>query len=891
VNASRAAILSLLLLPLVWLWPSVFGGRTFVPYDTAQFPPFSLTATQAQMAMARDGANYDVTEVPVWFLPELELARDELRAGRLPTWNPHARGGAPLHAHGLIGLCYPINWVALTAGEPASRLALVAWLNLALGGLLAFGCLRALGLQVLAAWFGAMLFQLSAPMAVNAFFWMRLASFVWLPGVLWGVLAVARAERLRAGPLAGLAVAFAMTWLAGFPPFAITTSVLGVGFAAWLVLDRARAGFAAARPVALRLALGIGLGAMLAMPQLLPSAKFFADSARQTNPEIAEIAHNAFESYGLLGWLMPDVFSHPSAQREAPYGPQNVLALLWTTRTADGKPALPNFNYTEYALFVGTLGFLLAIVGALVGRGAHRRFAITAWLLCLGLALFVPGVHLLFHLPAIQNVAPMRWLAPATFSIAWLAGLGLERLRASQLALPVVLASATGAATALCAALQNNWAANLTAFPQQAVDALAAKYGVTQQDVVNHVGAPEGINRFHHAAVRLIAALRHAMLCFGAASAWFVLFAWLRTPRSRVVLIGVGAALTIVQLAANGGSVTRGTLRANAPDTPIHAFLRERAAATAASGGFMIARGAVNDEAPAQLPPGQLMVPGIRDLQFYTHFDGRSLQPMQHLLGSHLGTVHAAKGYLAIALPHTLLPPRLATDASVKKDHATAHPFEHPLLDLLGVRYVLSLGADPDGPGPQPLGPLPHTGPVVTIPNGPPGFFVQERTTALPRAFAIDRVQPAATDDDVVRALLAADFAPGRVAHALASDLPADLPPAPQPDAPRRTVVFTTDLPTHVELDVGAGAQPWLLLTDTFLAGWQATIDGTPTEIVRADHAFRAVRLPQAACRVTFTYTAPGLAAGLWLAFLATVALVVSAFATRRGTATPSGSS
>ena len=30
------------------------------------------------------------------FLPELELARDELRAGRLPTWNAHARGGAPL---------------------------------------------------------------------------------------------------------------------------------------------------------------------------------------------------------------------------------------------------------------------------------------------------------------------------------------------------------------------------------------------------------------------------------------------------------------------------------------------------------------------------------------------------------------------------------------------------------------------------------------------------------------------------------------------------------------------------------------------------------------------------------------------------------------------------
>ena len=63
----------------------------------------------AELAAARDGGNLDVTEVPVWFLPELALARDELRAGRAPSWNPHARAGAPLHAHGLIGLCYPPN--------------------------------------------------------------------------------------------------------------------------------------------------------------------------------------------------------------------------------------------------------------------------------------------------------------------------------------------------------------------------------------------------------------------------------------------------------------------------------------------------------------------------------------------------------------------------------------------------------------------------------------------------------------------------------------------------------------------------------------------------------------------------------------------------------------
>ena len=66
MNAHRAAIVSLLLAPLLWLWPSVIGGRTFVPYDLAQFPPVSLTSTAEQLAAARDGANFDVTEPPVW---------------------------------------------------------------------------------------------------------------------------------------------------------------------------------------------------------------------------------------------------------------------------------------------------------------------------------------------------------------------------------------------------------------------------------------------------------------------------------------------------------------------------------------------------------------------------------------------------------------------------------------------------------------------------------------------------------------------------------------------------------------------------------------------------------------------------------------------------------
>ena len=878
--AARLAVLSLLLAPLLWLWPSVSGARDFVPYSPAQFPPLAATLTAEQSEAAANGANTDVTEVPVWFLPELELARAELAAGRLPTWDPHARFGAPLHAHGLIGLWYPPNWLALLAPEPARALVHVAWLNLALGGLLAFGLLRAVGMSTLGAWFGALLFELSGPMAANAFFWMRLGAYVWLPGVLWAAHALVAAEILRARHVAALAVAFAMPWLAGFPPFAATTTLLGLLYAGWRWSMRLlRDGKATGRAALGRLLLGFALGGLLALPQVLPSLQFFPHSARPTKPVWQDIADQPFERYGLLGFVLPDAIGHPSDKLAVPYGPQNVLGLLGTTRTnADGKAALPNWNWTEYAVFVSHLGLLLALVGAFAGRARGRLFAVTAWLLCAGLALFVPGVRALFLLPLVENVWPMRWLAPATLFVAWLAAIGLERLRESGRALPLASALLVGGFAA--------WLASATAAPAAAhaadraavVQQLAAKYQVGSDAVIGHVqaGAPAGVDRAERAFARLQAEGKRAAWACAGVAVWLLLWALLRSARARTELAIVGGCVAALQLAEFGGAVTAGVVRGLPTDAPVHAFLREQARARAADGGFTFARGGVDCELPAQLPPGQVMVPGARDLQFYSHFDGKTLQPLQRLLGKELGKLHAGKGYLTAALPHTLPTPTLAGQVArgeVAAEALAPHPFASPLLDLFGVRYVLSVGAAP----------LPHVGERVAIAGAPADFFVQERPSALPRAFAVASAQGHADDDGVLAALLLPGFAPRQVAHARADDLPKALPPPAAADAPPRAVAFAVDLPTRIELDVAAGAQPWLLLTDAWLPGWRATVDGKAVTSHRADHGFRLVQLPAGACRVVFTYEAPGLAGGVAAAALALLALAALAWRSRRG--------
>ncbi len=60
--------------------------------------------------------------------------------------------------------------------------------------------------------------------------------------------------------------------------------------------------------------------------------------------------------------------------------------------------------------------------------------------------------------------------------------------------------------------------------------------------------------------------------------------------------------------------------------------------------------------------------------------------------------------------------------------------------------------------------------------------------------------------------------------------------------------------PEQIELDVGLDAPGALVLADTWYPGWQATVDGEPAALLRADYLFRAVLLPAGQHRVQFDY-------------------------------------
>lgn len=856
-------ILLLVLLPLVWLWPSLVGGRTFVPYDLAAFPPASLALTQEQVAALHRDANHDITETPVWFLPELRLARRELADGRLPLWNPYARTGTTIHGYAQLGLCYPPNWLALLANDPADRLAFLAWLSLALAGVFLFGMLRELEVSRVAAWFGGMVFQASGPLVAHAYVWMHLSSAIWAPALVWALLRLLRSDTLRPLPLAAVAVASAMPWLAGFPPYAVTHTVLGGITALWLLVGRRRSGLGW-RLVA-RVGLGFALGAMLAAPQMVPALRFFPESAREQHPDFASMAGQKFDLYGLLGYLMPDALGHPSASAELPYGQSPLPLWLCDRELEGGRGALPFFNYTEHAVFFGRLALLLAGVGVLLGRGRHRGLALLMSATFVGLAMFLPGVRLLFHLPAFENVVPMRWMVHATVPLAWLAALGLERLLAPQRAtLRVALGVALLASVAAIAV--GTFGSWLTSWHEQEplglARAIAARVGgdVTVQAAVDFVqaGAPPGLDRFGVAVARVDRAAGAAMLWLSShAAALFALAAALWHGRGRALALAALLLLAVGELVANGGPLMLGQRCEHDEQTVVHAFLRERAAASAGGGGFTIARAHPTPTWPSQLPPGQLLTPGIRDLHFYSLYGRRSIETLQRVFG-----VACGDGYKLMTLP----------------DDERLH---HPVLDLLGVRYVLATT------------PLQHAGirvgPELRGPGGE--FFVYERASSLPRAFAVERLEVLPDDAAVLDAIAAPGFRPRHAVFVSARDgaaVEAGGPGATGAGEPAaaRDVRFVVDHPTHVELDVAAGSQRWLLCTDSALPGWSATVDGRAVAVLRGNHDLRVVELPRTACRVVFDYTAPGLGLGVALAAIAVgvlLSLSLSRFARSRG--------
>ena len=118
-----------------------------------------------------------------------------------------------------------------------------------------------------------------------------------------------------------------------------------------------------------------------------------------------------------------------------------------------------------------------------------------------------------------------------------------------------------------------------------------------------------------------------------------------------------------------------------------------------------------------------------------------------------------------------------------------------------------------------------------------------------PRAYVVGEAWQAANVDEALAAMSRSDFDPARVV--ILEGSPGRLSRITSPD---HTLSIIEDGPQVVTLDVQTDNEGWLILTDSWYPGWQATLDGKPVPILRANAAFRAITLTAGQHSVSFTY-------------------------------------
>lgn len=215
-----------------------------------------------------------------------------------------------------------------------------------------------------------------------------------------------------------------------------------------------------------------------------------------------------------------------------------------------------------------------------------------------------------------------------------------------------------------------------------------------------------------------------------------------------------------------------------------------------------------------------------------------------------------------------------------------AHIAGNPMVDLLGVRYVVAGDTSPQdaslastiGAGaPKPLRLVSSSG----------GANVYENQDRLPRAFVAHNLTYVADIDQAVQALATTEprFADGalRVTRfnprndAIVEASPPRTPvsaPCPGGSDSARITGYSSE---EVSIDVNSTCAGLLVLSDMYYPGWDATVNGRVATINPTDILLRGVPINAGHSVVTFRYRPANFGLGLLLALGSMVALAAAA--------------
>jgi hypothetical protein len=542
--------------------------------------------------------------------------------------------------------------------------------------------------------------------------------------------------------------------------------------------------------------------------------------------------------------------------------PPAMLAALVTLAGVCSGAARAGFDHPSFLGSVAWVPWLLLAWERAVADGVRPWLGILAlvsaaqW--CVGYPDFAMDMPVLLGLVAL--VSPLGTLPRRVLLLA--AGLGLGAALAALQILP--LAEAVGA--------------SVRGGSPAAVDTLRQLFNVPLLEVVPQMSARIGVATLMLVALGVLLRPR-STLGWLLAVLWAVLalkppFRWLydippyagsRLPFGWGYLSPLFLGfLAAAGLAAGGGFRTRAARVAVAGFALI-------AAATSAWVVVRVPRELSTRAATAADAPDYVTLTGraIRIERALEESGGpRFVSGMDVRMGTPLRRrLHAANGYAPGMPPRRIA--RLLAEAGLGTAGRPQWPVVNrrlPLLDRLGVGTLVI----PAGFARRPM----EQG-FARVTELPDGDLVLARH-GLPRVRIAHTVVRVASGDEAFARVVEPRVQPRGTVVIEGPSAPEVAPAAP---GSTEGIHVDRDEPERVAITVDLATAGLVVLTDTWDAGWRATVDGNPTAVLHADFVFRAVAVPAGRHQVILRYRPASVVLGsivTGLAALVVLALVIA---------------
>lgn len=404
----------LTLLILAFYWPFLFKGRLPVPSDTivGMYHPFRdkiWNNFTAGVPFKNPLITDPVRQQYIW----RDLAMTQVKNGHFPLWNPYSFSGTLLLANFQTAAFYPLNFLYFLLPHYLAWSWQIVISHLMLGIFL-YLYLKNLSLSPFSSFLGSFAFSFSGFVIA----WLTWNTIIHVAA--WSILALLAIDKIvqPASPVGGspktndyrpiiwyflFTFSIVSSFLAGHLQIFFYSFLLIAAYFLFRLLplkkDRLK--------IFLSFVICYLLFVIFTLPQSIPTIKFIADSARDTD----------LGQWTKPGWFVPW---------------QNLVQFL--IPDFFGNPATGNYfgiwNYAEFISFIGVLPIILALFASVFLINRETVFFSILFFLSLVFALptLLAKIPFILNLPLISTAQPTRLLFLSDFSLSVLAAFGLDGL-------------------------------------------------------------------------------------------------------------------------------------------------------------------------------------------------------------------------------------------------------------------------------------------------------------------------------------------------------------------------------------------------------------------------------------------------------------------------------